>query len=117
MAEVHHHTIFFSGRVQGVGFRYATAQVARQFEVAGFVANLPDGRVRKADGGYGERLLQACEARAREGRIRRLFALTTRAQHWFIAQGFREAGVDVLPEQRKALYNWKRGSKVFLKRI
>jgi acylphosphatase len=46
MAEVHHHTIFFSGRVQGVGFRYATAQVAREFEVAGFVQNLPDGRVR-----------------------------------------------------------------------
>jgi len=69
------------------------------------------------DAGYGERLLQACEARAREGRIRRLFALTTRAAHWFVAQGFREAGVGALPERRKALYNWKRGSKVFLKRL
>jgi acylphosphatase len=55
MAEVYHHTIFFSGRVQGVGFRYATAQVAREFEVAGFVQNLPDGRVRlEAEGGEGE---------------------------------------------------------------
>ena len=62
-------------------------------------------------------MLFRSEARAREARIRRLFALTTRAQHWFIEQGFREAGVSVLPEQRKALYNWKRGSKVFLKRI
>lgn len=35
----------FSGRVQGVGFRYATMQVARAFEVTGFVKNLPDGRV------------------------------------------------------------------------
>jgi amino-acid N-acetyltransferase len=69
------------------------------------------------DAGYGERLLLACEARAREARIRRLFALTTRAQHWFLEQGFREAGVAVLPEQRKALYNWKRGSKIFLKRL
>jgi amino-acid N-acetyltransferase len=69
------------------------------------------------DAGYGERLLVACEARARQLKIRRLFALTTRAQHWFIAQGFKEAGVEVLPEQRQALYNWKRGSKVFLKRI
>ena len=69
------------------------------------------------DAGYGERLLQACEARAREARIRRLFALTTRAAHWFVAQGFREAGVGALPERRKALYNWKRGSKVFLKRL
>ena len=69
------------------------------------------------DAGYGERLLLACEARAREMKIRRVFALTTRAQHWFIGQGFKEAGVSVLPEQRKTLYNWKRGSKIFLKRL
>jgi amino-acid N-acetyltransferase len=69
------------------------------------------------DAGYGERLLHACEARAKELKIRRMFALTTRAQHWFIAQGFKEAGVDVLPEKRKALYNWKRNSKIFLKRL
>jgi amino-acid N-acetyltransferase len=69
------------------------------------------------DAGYGERLLLACEARAKEMKIRRVFALTTRAQHWFLAQGFKEAGVGVLPEKRKALYNWKRGSKIFLKRI
>jgi len=29
-----------------VGFRYAALQVAREFEVAGTVENLPDGRVR-----------------------------------------------------------------------
>jgi amino-acid N-acetyltransferase len=69
------------------------------------------------DAGYGERLLQACETLARQMRIRQLFALTTRASHWFIAQGFKEAGVAALPEQRKALYNWKRGSKVFVKRL
>jgi amino-acid N-acetyltransferase len=69
------------------------------------------------DAGYGERLLQACEARAREAKLKRVFALTTRAQHWFIGQGFREAGVSVLPQKRQALYNWKRGSKIFLKRL
>ncbi len=69
------------------------------------------------DAGYGERLLHACEARAKEMKIRRIFALTTRAQHWFIAQGFREESVGVLPEKRQALYNWKRGSKIFLKRL
>jgi len=50
-------------------------------------------------------------------RVRRLFALTTRAQHWFVEQGFRQAAISSLPQRRQALYNWKRGSKVFVKRI
>jgi acylphosphatase len=45
MREVSHVTVCFSGRVQGVGFRYQTLQAAKGFEVSGFVANLPDGRV------------------------------------------------------------------------
>lgn len=35
----------FSGRVQGVGFRYTTCRVAKRFEVTGYVCNLSDGRV------------------------------------------------------------------------
>jgi acylphosphatase len=38
--------VFYSGRVQGVGFRYTTAKLAKQFDVAGYVQNLDDGRVR-----------------------------------------------------------------------
>lgn len=45
MADVHHETVFFSGHVQGVGFRYSVLQVAKEFEVAGHVSNLADGRV------------------------------------------------------------------------
>jgi len=45
MADVYHETIYFSGRVQGVGFRYTTLQVAKEFEVSGWVQNLSDGRV------------------------------------------------------------------------
>lgn len=45
MPQVHHVTAFFTGRVQGVGFRYQTLQVAKGFEVSGSVKNLPDGRV------------------------------------------------------------------------
>ena len=45
MTDVHHETVFFSGRVQGVGFRYTVMQVAKEFEVAGYVKNLADGRV------------------------------------------------------------------------
>jgi amino-acid N-acetyltransferase len=69
------------------------------------------------DAGYGERLLKACEERARCLRLRKLFALTTHAAHWFLEQGFRAAAVDALPDKKKALYNWRRGSKVFLNRI
>lgn len=45
MSEVQHETVYFSGHVQGVGFRYTTLQVAKEYEVTGFVCNLPDGRV------------------------------------------------------------------------
>jgi amino-acid N-acetyltransferase len=69
------------------------------------------------DSGTGERLLKACEERAKSLRLRKLFALTTQAAHWFLEQGFRAAGVETLPEPRKAQYNPRRGSKVFLKRI
>ncbi len=45
MPGIRHELVHFSGRVQGVGFRYATLQVAKEFDVAGYVQNLPDGRV------------------------------------------------------------------------
>ena len=44
-SEVHHESAVFSGHVQGVGFRYTVLHVAREFDVAGHVQNLPDGRV------------------------------------------------------------------------
>ena len=55
MSGVYHTTVFFSGRVQGVGFRYQTVQVAKEFDVSGWVMNLPDGRVQlEAEGRAGE---------------------------------------------------------------
>ena len=45
MSDVHHETVLFSGHVQGVGFRYSVLQVAKEFDVAGYVSNLADGRV------------------------------------------------------------------------
>jgi acylphosphatase len=38
-------TVYFSGRVQGVGFRYTAKTVATGFEITGTIKNLPDGRV------------------------------------------------------------------------
>ena len=37
--------IFYSGSVQGVGFRYTVKSVATGFEVTGMVRNLADGQV------------------------------------------------------------------------
>ncbi len=37
--------VYYSGSVQGVGFRYTARALAKGFRVAGFVRNLPDGRV------------------------------------------------------------------------
>jgi acylphosphatase len=37
--------IFYSGHVQGVGFRYAAKTAAAGFEINGIVRNLSDGRV------------------------------------------------------------------------
>lgn len=42
---VYHETVHFAGHVQGVGFRYSVMQAAREYDVAGHVTNLYDGRV------------------------------------------------------------------------
>ncbi|MBI84653.1 MAG: acylphosphatase [Planctomycetaceae bacterium] len=38
--------VYYQGRVQGVGFRWKTQNIARQFDVQGYVSNQPDGRVK-----------------------------------------------------------------------
>jgi len=37
--------VYYSGHVQGVGFRATAQHIARGFEVTGYVRNLDDGRV------------------------------------------------------------------------
>ena len=41
----HRMTVIYSGRVQGVGFRYTAKTVVTGYEVTGTIRNLPDGRV------------------------------------------------------------------------
>ncbi|MGD0596622.1 MAG: acylphosphatase [Sedimentisphaerales bacterium] len=37
--------IVFSGRVQGVGFRFTALNIASRYELKGYVRNIPDGEV------------------------------------------------------------------------
>lgn len=51
---------YYSGRVQGVGFRYTVHNIALQHAVRGFVRNLPDGRVEVVVEGAEGEIEQVC---------------------------------------------------------
>ena len=65
--------------------------------------------------GRGDALLEHIEHQAAAMRLRGLFVLSTRTSHWFRERGFQQAPVERLPQRRRDLYNWRRGSKVFVK--
>ena len=39
------YSVLFSGAVQGVGFRFTTSAIAKNFDVSGYVRNLANGQV------------------------------------------------------------------------
>ena len=84
----------------------------RAGELAGLAVH-PDFRGR----GAGERLMAAIEKRARGLRLKQLFVLTTRTEHWFVERGYVETGVGALPQKKKELYNYHRRSVVLTKRL
>ena len=84
----------------------------RSGELAGLAVH-PEFRGR----GAGERLLAAIEKRARGLRLKNLFVLTTRAEHWFVERGFVETDVTALPQKKKQLYNYQRRSVVLIKKL
>jgi len=54
-SEAERREVHYSGRVQGVGFRYTVRSLAGRYDVSGFVKNLRDGRVQLvAEGPPGE---------------------------------------------------------------
>ncbi len=65
----------------------------------------------------GERLLAHVEGKAAAAGIGWLFVLTTQTAHWFRERGFDPAGVEDLPEARRASYNPRRNSKVLVKSL
>jgi len=55
-------TVFYTGRVQGVGFRYITREIACGYELTGYVRNLDDGRVELVAEGAEEEVTAFLEA-------------------------------------------------------
>jgi len=66
-------------------------------------------------GDRGDRLLNTLETEAKNQGLKQLFVLTTRTAQWFEERGFKASKIDDLPQQKKTLYNFQRGSKVFIK--
>lgn len=81
-------------------------------EVAGLVVH-PDYQ----DAGHGNQLLEEVEKEARQLALASIFVLTTQAQHWFQERGFQESSLDDLPMQKQDLYNYRRNSKILVKRL
>lgn len=67
--------------------------------------------------GYGDLLRRHIEAKAKKLKFRQLFLLTTRTAQWFTERGFSEGGLEMLPGQRRELYNYQRRSKVLIKTL
>jgi acylphosphatase len=65
--------VYYSGRVQGVGFRYTVKSLVNGFDVTGTVRNLPDGRVELVAEGTKEELEMFRQA-IRDSGLKRLIA-------------------------------------------
>lgn len=65
--------------------------------------------------GMGEQLFTIMESTAKKAGLKKLFVLTTQAEHWFLDRGFSECSLDDLPVEKQDLYNYQRKSKVLMR--
>ncbi|MDH3355812.1 MAG: amino-acid N-acetyltransferase, partial [Chromatiales bacterium] len=64
--------------------------------------------------GRGDRLLEHMEKVAKDCCLNQIFVLTTRTAHWFAEREFKAGTLEALPVEKQLLYNYQRGSKVFV---
>jgi len=67
--------------------------------------------------GKGDMLLDFLETKAKNAGLEKLFILTTQTLHWFQERGFNRSELSELPKGRRALYNYRRNSKVAIKSL
>jgi len=67
--------------------------------------------------GRGDAILGFLERLSVQCGCSNVFVLSTQTMQWFVERGFKEVGVDSLPPSRKAIYNYQRKSKIYMKKI
>ncbi len=67
--------------------------------------------------GRGEQLLAWCRAESKRLGLKRIFVLTTQSSRWFMERGFVPSSPDILPPERKKLYDPDRKSQVLVSEV
>lgn len=70
-----------------------------------------------ADSGYGAAMLEHAIDSAKAQNIKQLFVLSTQTGQWFHTHGFMQTDIAQLPFKKRANYNAKRGSMVFMRQL
>ena len=63
--------------------------------------------------GIGPKLMDNLIEQAMEANAKSIFIMTTQTADWFEQLGFEEDVIDSLPEERRKLWDSRRGSKVY----
>lgn len=67
--------------------------------------------------GFASRLLHHIESQAKNQHISTLYSLSTQAEHWFLSKGFESGDISLLPQQKQAVLNKDRHSKILFKTL